>query len=137
MEKDNNHSEYIAQLLASLNDDKMSMIDFDHLRTWLAKLSGQLCSEEGCAGELKVLRDDYSQRIGGMVKAIAAVDRKRDSWPEALSLVESLDSMKAGDLVICYRKVTARFRDHFPASFGLLRDSQSHGQSREDLSVYK
>ena len=137
MEKGRNHSEYIAHLLEMLSDEKMSVIDFDHLREWLAGVAEEMSLQQDTKKQLELLRDDYSQRIGGMVKAMAALDRKKDSWQEALSQVESLSSMGARELAECYRMVSARFRDCFPTSFGLLRETRRKSSGTTDPDVYK
>ena len=137
MEKGRNHSEYVAHLLEMLSDEKMSVIDFDYLREWLAGVAEEMSMRQDTKEQLELLRDDYSQRIGGMVKAMAALDRKRDPWQEALSQVESLSSMGSREMVECYRMVSARFRDCFPTSFGLLRETRRNSSRTSDPSVYK
>ncbi|HUV29493.1 MAG TPA: hypothetical protein VMY05_00180 [Acidobacteriota bacterium] len=137
MENGKSHTDYVTELLETLNDESMSLIDFDRLREWLSRMARVQDDRRELKEQLEHLRSDYEQRIGGMVKAMAALDRRQDSWPEALTLVESLQSMPAGELVSCYRRVAARFRDCFPASFGLLRQSGRPGSSRQDVSVYK
>jgi len=137
LEKTDGHAGYIAHLLETLNDQSMSVIDFDLLRSWLVEVGDELNSHREIEDQLQLLRADYTQRIAGMVKAMAAVERKTDSWQEALSFVNSLSSLGATELVACYRRMSARFRDSFPTSFGLLRESGRKLAEAQDLSVYK
>lgn len=74
---------------------------------------------EKAESELKILRDDYQNRIAGMVKAIAAVDRSRNKSNEAVQYLEALVELTAPELIEEYRRVSARFRSAFPTSFGL------------------
>lgn len=114
----------------------MSLVDFDRLKEWL-KHSARLAEEvEHLRTEMTVLRQDYLQRIGGMVKAIAATERRPESWESALAYLEGLPTLSAEELIGAYRKVSARFRDAFPASFGLLRGDRHHERkARKDLTT--
>ena len=85
-------------------------LDFDELKTCLVDLRRRLADLEDVGGELQVLRDDYQQRIAGMVKAIAAVDRRHDRTREATELVASLATMRAAELVACYHRNTGTGR---------------------------
>jgi hypothetical protein len=128
---------YENQLLESLDEQSISCIDFDQLRDWLKLRSESSESIDAIRSDLRILRDDYCARIGGMVKAIAAVDRERDRWSEACDLVEKLPEMSTNELIDCYRMTSARFRDSFPASFGLLRTHQSHSATLKNISDFK
>jgi len=137
LEKTDKHSEYIAHLIQTLSDESMSSIDFDHLKVRLGEIGKELALHQDLQEQLQLLRDDYTQRIAGMIKAMAALERKTDAWGDALSLVDSLSSMGASELVDCYRRTAARFRDSFPASFGLLHQPRQCFTGSRDLSVYK
>jgi len=119
LEKDNPEISYLAELLASLDERNMSGIDFDRLKKWLATAVSKEEAYENLMSQLTAMKEDYQQRIAGMVKAMAAVDRNRDNQQQALELVDGLKDMTGEELVTCYRKTSARFRDMFPASFGL------------------
>jgi hypothetical protein len=113
-----NHSDYIVGFLELLADEKVSCIDFDELKARLTAIAAELGKTASMAEDLQVLRDDFTQRIGGMLKAIAAVYRKRHDSEQALELVEQLPALTTRDLLEAYRRVSARFRDAFPTSFG-------------------
>lgn len=70
--------------------------------------------------ELQNLRSDYIVRIGGMIKAIAAASRRRDALAVAEEEVAALPKMTVMQLIERHRRVSARFRDAFPAGFGGL-----------------
>ncbi|MFZ5979425.1 MAG: hypothetical protein ACOYVF_02230 [Candidatus Zixiibacteriota bacterium] len=117
MKKDNLEKTEIVELLKSLDEKSMTLIDLDSVRNCLREMLEQTCQQETLADSAAILRDDYTARIAGMLKALAAADRKRDSWTQVLELVERLPAMTASELVACYHRVSARFRDNFPTSF--------------------
>ncbi len=127
----------ISEILDDLNAEKLSLIDFDELRELLKMNCEESESEKVGLVELATLRDDYTARIGGMLKAIAAVDRKAGSIEDSLELIDKTQTMNAASLVSCYRRTTARFRDCFPASFGLLRERSSGRHSGIEPNDYK
>jgi hypothetical protein len=108
---------YFADLSERLNEDEISLIDFDELQQKLRELSARQTASDRMAEEHALLRQDCEQRLAGMIKAIAAVDRSRDSYESALAMIEDLPSLSAGDLLRKYRQVAARFRDCFPTTF--------------------
>lgn len=137
MEQSNRHRAYAAELMASLDDDHLSLVDFDRLKMWLAEIGPRLESLDSVRTDLELLRRDYIGRIGGMVKAIAVADRKGNRYESALALIDSLESMPTSDLIDCYRKTCARFRDCFPASFGGPMEFRRAPGRPKELSDYK
>ena len=137
MENHNKQSAYVKELVDSLTGDKVSFIDFDQLKEWLAEVAPILDKIDQLREEIGLLRLDYISRIGGMVKAIAAVNRHPDGWENALTYLENLPSFSAGELIEEYRKTSARFRDAFPTSFGVALDRKRGADGLKDLSVYK
>jgi hypothetical protein len=119
LEKNKSDSVYLEEVVSVLDGSSISRIDFDELKQRLLSVCDGLNAQEEMAGEHALLREEYEQRIAGMIKAIAAVDRKRDRWEEALGLVEELPVMRSAQLLATYRRVAARFRDCFPGSFGV------------------
>lgn len=124
MEKTNNDQAYLEDVARLIDDTTMAQLDFDELKMRLPDIGRKLSAVDELADEYALLRGDYEQRIAGMVKAIAAVDRKRDGWEEALGLVEQLPVLRSADLLATYRRIAARFRDCFPGSFGGQRPSR-------------
>ena len=111
---------YLEGVVRSLDAATMVRIDFDELRERLQEIGAGLAVRDELAEGHALLRQDYEQRIAGMIKAIAAVDRKRDGWSEAVAQVEELPHLPPAKLLETYRRVAARFRDCFPGSFGAL-----------------
>ena len=136
MENRNEHSTYVQELVDALTGDNISFIDFDGLRNWLRETSATLDEVVKLREDAELLRQDYIGRIAGMTKAIAAVSRCPDGWESALVYLETLPSLNANELIDHYRRTSARFRDTFPTSFGLLRNRQCGG-GRKDARVYK
>ena len=128
----NDHKAYLVELRETLTGDKLSVIDFDGLISRLGQIGEALDLAAIDREELSMLRNDYQSRIGGMLKAVAAVDRKGNGLHSALSTVEALPGMTVSQLIECYRRSSARFRDSFPTSFGLLSsDPTIPGQSKQ------
>lgn len=109
---------YLEGVVRLLDETSLARLDFDELRARLTGVCASLESHGQSAGNHALLRQDYEQRIAGMIKAVAAVDRKRDRWEEAAASVDELPTLTAGELIERYRRVAARFRDCFPGSFG-------------------
>ena len=129
MENTKTEIAYFEGVVRLLDETNLAKIDFDDLRARLSNLCTQLGAESARAEDHALLRQDYEQRVAGMVKAIAAVDRKRDRWDEAVTLVEELPAMPAARLIETYRRVAARFRDCFPGSFGTQNWCGRHAQA--------
>ncbi|MCB2231186.1 hypothetical protein KQH82_10765 [bacterium] len=121
MANDNTIAAELQRFSEELDQDRMSLIDFDRLRETLDAAAQSLREGAVPADDLTLLREDLESRIAGMLKAIVAVDRIRDRRERTAKQVTELKSMSAEALLECYRKVAARFRDHFPTSFGVLR----------------
>ena len=109
-------SEYLDQLIGQLEGDDTSVIDFDELTRRLSRQRQTPDITDTTEAELSLLKDDCQKRIGGMMKAMAALDRKGDSWPEALATVDELPSLDAEALLKVYRRTCARFRECFPTN---------------------
>lgn len=108
----------LSAAVMRLENEELAVLDFDELRGMLQEAANRLDVSTAGGDELAVLRDDYIARIAGMVKAIAAVNRRESGLAETVELIERLPTMNAESLVLTYRRVTARFRDAFPTSFG-------------------
>jgi hypothetical protein len=129
VEKDSTHGERARQFRSRLKAETMGEIDFDSLELWLDEISPILSGCRKLTDELTLLRQDYEGRITGMVKALAAADRKGRSFEDALAEIDVLPRLSAHDLVACYRRTAARFRDTFPASYGITTPYRSRATS--------
>ena len=118
MAQETNHSDYIDRFLALLADENLAQVDFDRLRERLREIAGALEQADAQTEQLRLLKEDYIRRTAGMLKAIAAVRRNGDETRQELEFIEQLPSLDATALLEAYRKVSARFRDAFPTSFG-------------------
>ncbi len=96
---------------SKINDDRLSQMIFSE--------NVSLVRAEKAESELSLLRADYSGRIAGMVKAIAAVERSNDKANEAVAYLEKLNDLNAAGLIEAYQRTSARFRSAFPTTFGL------------------
>ena len=135
MEESNTLSEQAARFRDRLAAGRVEEIDFDALTSLLGEVTQAVNGLKTRDESLNALRQDYEGRVIGMVKAMAAVDRSGRSYDEVLASLEELPSLSGEELVARYRKVSARFRDIFPATFG-------HGvltvrTKPADMSIYK
>ncbi len=124
------HAKCARRLLSELTDQKLSLIDFDHWRRWLHEVAELLDDADRLQQEVTILRQDYLARIGGMVKAIAALQRNHRERDRAMTFVRDLPALTAEELVEQYRRTHARFHDAFPATFGFLP-----GRKRGDAGI--
>ena len=136
LENIKSHREYLAGLRERLDGSRVEQIDFDELSEKLGELESLLAVCERYGQELETLREDYTSRIAGMIKAIAAVDRKREAPRLALRELEGLPSLSGRELVECYRRTSAKFRDAFPTSFGPRTSGTTISRTR-DINAYK
>ncbi|RMG02566.1 MAG: hypothetical protein D6741_03530 [Planctomycetota bacterium] len=130
----NGYREGIDDFLQALGDERLPEINFDELSRQLTEISDYLSHCAARDHELELLREDYRRRIGGMIKAIAVVGRKPDALTRAAEEIDALSAMSAEELIAAYRRVSARFRDAFPTSFGGVQMSR---QRPRDLAAYK
>ena len=133
----NNSQKYLDELLISLSGDKLSEIDFDKLTDWLQELKVSLVNSSELQTELKLMREDYLNRIAGMVKAITIVERSSGSTEKVLAYLEDLENLTAAELIEQYRKTSHRFRIAFPTTFGLPPASNNSSARLRETNDYK
>ena len=133
----NNSQKYLDELLISLSGDKLSEIDFDKLTDWLQELKVSLVNSSELQTELKLMREDYLNRIAGMVKAITIVERSSGSTEKVLAYLEDLENLTAAELIEQYRKTSHRFRIAFPTTFGLPPVSSNSIAGLKETNDYK
>ena len=133
----NTVQKYLDELLSSLTDDKLCEIDFDRLTDWLQELKTDLTRSCELESELKLMREDYFNRIAGMVKAITIVERSSASTEKVLAYLEDLKNLNAEELLEQYRKMSNRFRIAFPTTFGLPPLSNNSSTGLKETKDYK
>ena len=127
---------YFTELAEALAEKQMSVIDFDILKERLSAVDSRLKRAEACQAELAVLRKDIIGRICGMEKAVAVVSRRAGDIERALDRIGLLEGANAIELVAQYERTSAKFRDAFPTSFGML-DRRQPGGGRRNINEYK
>ncbi len=137
MTNHNSGQQYLDELLSSLSGDKLSEIDFDKLADWLQELKVSLADSCELQAELKLMREDYLNRIAGMVKAVTIVERSSGSTEKVLAYLEDLESLSAAELIEQYRKTSHRFRIAFPTTFGLPPVSNNNFTGLKETKDYK
>ncbi len=109
----------IDDVLEMLDDNNLGALDINQIKQTILLIKNTIESNNSGLEELNTLRQDYIQRVSGMLKAIAAVCRNKEETEEILNLIESFEQMPAVKLISIYRKVSAKFRNAFPTSFGI------------------
>ncbi len=135
MENTENHEAYAARTAEVLTGGDLSEIDFDSLAAWLKEIVPRLSSVPALESDLASLRTDYTRRISGMLKAVAAVGKGDRDLRDALRTTESLENLTAEELIAQYHRTAAVFRDTFPASYGRLPRIGRPGRS--DFADYR
>jgi hypothetical protein len=115
----------LQQVRAALRDQRLPEIDFDRLQAALDGLAELEDERARVVDELSLLREDYAARIAGMLKAVAVVGRRRDAMSEISETINALPHLTAEQLIAQYGKTAARFRDAFPSSFPLHRQTRA------------
>ena len=111
--------EKIDDVLEMLDDNNLAALDLNQIKQTILLMKNTIASNDSKLEELSILRQDYIQRVSGMLKAIAALNRNKEEAEEILNLIESFVQMPATKLISIYRKVSAKFRNAFPTSFGI------------------
>ncbi|MDF1545616.1 MAG: hypothetical protein P1R58_11000 [bacterium] len=124
------------KLIEKLSETDLSVLNLDDLTAWMKSARQKLVELETARTETALLRQDYIERISGMAKAIAAVRQSHELSQETLEFIQQLPNMSASDLIANYRKLSARFRDSFPTSFGGPNKGAARARNRQ-LGDYK
>jgi hypothetical protein len=129
--------EYLGSITQALAEESVSLIDFDELSRQLVVAQQAVSALSQCSKELELLRTDYVERISGMAKAVAAAENKKEESEEMLTVCMGLETASVTQLLTNYRRVSAKFRDTFPASFGLLRTTTGAVSRKRSYAEYK
>jgi hypothetical protein len=126
----------VSTIIRSLDDSAVELIDFDNLRNVLQTMQTTCEEREKISSELVFIKNEYRNRIIGMMKAVMAC-RHRENDAEVLAqLSGDIENIGADELVALYGRVAARFRDSFPTSFKYLTYPARSGNKR-DWSEHK
>ncbi len=127
----------IDLLCQNLADEAVEKIDFDELIDILGAVRDNINQEQKTAKELEYLKEEYRNRIVGMVKAnLACRENERDA-ELAVKLSDDISGTSAEELVGMYGRVAARFRTNFPASFRYLTIPSPLAVSRNNWNEHK
>lgn len=120
MGKNETTAEFLVRLKTAFDETSPEAIDMDSFLARLDELISIINHNEKISTELSQLREDYQNRITGMLKAMAVAKNNDDEMRLVLDEIEELEKMPASLLLAKYKKVQTRFRVSFPASFGQL-----------------
>jgi hypothetical protein len=131
------HLKNLSDIRKNIEKERLELIDFDCLLAILDKAQENEISSGHTAAELKLLKNDYRDRILGMLKANLACRPNENESLWAARLTGYLDEIDAEELATLYLRVATRFRDNFPASFKYVKFSNSKipGRSWDDYKI--
>lgn len=137
MVTDKLNKETIDLLYQNLLDEAVEKIDFDVLINILGAVRANVNLEQKTAKELEYLKEEYRNRILGMVKANLACRQNERDADLAVKLSDDISGISAEELVGMYGRVAARFRTNFPASFRYLTIASSSALNRKNWNEHK
>jgi len=115
----------LKKVCESLAEDAVELIDFDMMHDLLVRLHDGVAGDLDMSGELELLKNDYRRRILGMLRAIDACGVDQSDISSTNRLAGDIGDIGSEELIQLHRRVGARFRSCFPASFrqteGVLR----------------
>jgi len=127
----------IERLLVDLDDHRLPPVDLDRLAEQLRLARDRIHCLTEQETELQLLREDYTARIAGMLKAVAVAERSEAGTLETTERIERLTQLSATDLIRQYRIAAARYRDAFPASFRPLTARTQNLPNQRRIEDYK
>mgnify|MGYP001256757699 CR=1 FL=1 len=110
----------IEEIARRLDDEAFETIDFDALRLTLGAIVQGGDSQRRNTAELTCLKEDYRDRILGMLRANLVCRKNEEDADLACRLSGALDNITAAELIKMYGRTVRRFRENFPASFRYL-----------------
>ncbi len=137
MVTDKLNKETIDLLYQNLSDEAIEKIDFDELIEILGAVRDNVNLEQKTVSEFEYLKKEYRNRILGMVKANLACRQNERDADLAVKLSDDISGISAEELVGMYRRVAARFRTNFPASFRYLTIPSSLTVSNKNWNEHK
>jgi hypothetical protein len=122
MPQDNLNYEQIEEFRRRIDDEAMETIDFDAVGLALGEIVQSGRAERRVTAELTRLKEEYRDRILGMLRANLACRRDAEEAELAcrLSGEGALENITAEEWIKLYGQTVRRFRDNFPASFRYL-----------------
>ena len=132
------NGEALDSMCKELAAESIETIDFDELIETLSTVKNKLDRQGLLERELGQLKDEYRNRIVGMLKANLACRESSGDRELAITLSSDLSDVTADDLMRIYNRVAARFRSNFPASFRYVTmptDSNSSGRNWKEHKI--
>lgn len=137
MATDKINNETIDLLCQNLTGERLERINFDELIDILGAVKDRVNQAQQKSKELTYLKEEYRNRIIGMVKANLACRQNQRDTDLAVQLSDDISEISAEELVGMYGRVAARFRTNFPASFRYLTIPSSQLAHRRNWNEHK
>ena len=103
-----------------LGDESLEMIDFDAMKSAIKEAGKRISELSPEHNELMILKEDYLNRIFGMLKANIICRKSDEDADTAVRLTEHGMAVPSGELISLYRKTAAVFRQNFSSTFSYL-----------------
>lgn len=110
----------ISQMREDLKNEAVELLDFDRIMQMLDEVQSTWGEHEKLLAELEDLKQDCRRRTIGMLKAVMAGRAKDGDAELAAALADDKHPLDGRELLALHKKISARFRDSFPASFKFL-----------------
>lgn len=127
----------LAQVLNCLKDGAVERIDFDRMTEVLENARNVIGDGEKTIAEYGKLQQDYRRRLMGMLKAVMVGKSKEGDGELAAALADESREIPSRDLIELHRRISARFRDCFPASFGYVSRSCDSSRATKNWMDHK
>ncbi len=114
----------IKAICENLKAESVESINFDELSEMLGEVQQLLDGHRKLTREINLLKEDYRNRIVGMLKANLACREDIEDNQLIGKLTGNVSEIKAKDLIDIYSRTAARFRTNFPSSFKYLRTAR-------------
>ncbi len=116
----NINKEMLDTVRQSLASESVEKIDFDALIEILEAVGIIFDTHQKTELELEFIKNDYRNRIIGMLRANLACRANEHDTELAVYLAGDLSNISGEELVTMYGRVASRFRTNFPTSFKYL-----------------
>jgi hypothetical protein len=112
--------EMLDTVRQNLSDESLEKIDFDKLTEILDTVGNNFNRHEKLELELEFIKNEYRNRIVGMLKSNLACRENEYDAELVVRLADDISEISGEELVKMYGRVASRFRANFPTSFKYL-----------------
>ena len=130
MKETNPDMDNFKGLCQNLENETIELIDLDVLKSFLDEAAALRVEFMKLQEEHRILKEEYRDRILGMVKATAALELSNHDTEIISRLSGDLSDIASVEMIKLYSQAAAHFRTKFPASFKYLTYPVRGGKPR-------